>query len=506
MKKTLLILIVGFTTLLASAAAPETSLEIIVGLTPHMPDAERSKQQALLQKFLLADVPNGTRVVVWDAWELRVVCDVQLPRLAYDTPAARVPRVAPALGALKQWFVGLEGRQISAGLKDSSAIAVPQFLQAATVQPAASQRIMIILASPFCLVPNEPSFSMVEMRFPSDGHLNAGDKSIYSIAEKRGRLANTTILWAYGSETVWASQNHRDRVARWWSLFISGQGPNAMLAAFSADVPQVMLAATRANHRAIGEYAINTDDNAVVMHTATSREVPVKIQAHLVPMPEPLPQPVAKPEPSPTATPVAVVVMPLPAPPVALPTRVEEPPPVIALEPEPSVKVVEEAVTTFPIPLEIPKPAFGNVGVAAVWTAAPGTDIDIWCAAKVGLPEARWNKTHVERVRYFRDIRTSQTVNDNTQWRAVWEYAEIEGAEVAEPTVWLNVYSAKGPVRGIVRVQFNGSVVDWPFNFDVTNGNRGRDSNMAARTRSPYWLEIRLAEVFGNANTNSAQK
>jgi hypothetical protein len=484
MRTNILILIVGLSTLSATAAAPEPPQEIIVGLSPFQLTSERAKQQALLQRFVVADCPNGSRIIVWDAWELRVIFDAQLPALRFDTPAARAPRVAPALAALKQWFAGLDGKQTPSGLKDSSIIAVPQFLQAATVQPATRHRTIVIFGSPFCLVPNEPSFSMVETRYPSDAHLNAGDKSIYSITEKRGRLANTVVLWAYGSESVWASQNHREHVARWWSLFIAGQGPNAMLAAFSSDAPQVLLAAARANQRAIGEYAVNVDDTALVMHTAAQREVPVKVQAR------------------PAPAPVAVTVTP-PFAPVTPPTALVEVQP-RAPESKPPVKQVEETVIAIPVPSEIPKPAVGNIGIAAVWNAEPGTDIDLWVAAKPGLPEAYWNRPRVPHVRYARDIRTAQTAKENAQWRAVWEYVEVEGAQVTEPTVWLNVYAARGSVNGIVRVQFDGRVVDCPFQFNVATGNRGRDSNIAARSRSPYWLEIRLEKLFKQTPTEHA--
>jgi len=66
-----------------------------------------------------------------------------------------------------------------------------------------------------------------------------------------------------------------------------------------ADTSQVLLGATRTNHRAISEFVVDPDDAALVMHTAAQREVPVKIQARPAPPPEPAPQPVAKIEPPP---------------------------------------------------------------------------------------------------------------------------------------------------------------------------------------------------------------
>ena len=475
MKTHILVLIALVCATTAFAAAPEASREISIIVSPFQPLAERAQQQTMLQKFILADAPNGAHVVVWDGWALTVVCDAQLPRLAYDSVNARAPRVAAPLATLGRWYASLDGLPAPAGLKDSSAIRVPEGLAAVTARPATGQRTIVILASPFNIVPNEPSFSMLEAHYPSDAHLNAGDKSIYNVADKRGRLTNVVVLWSYATENLWASQNHRQLVSRWWCLYTAGQG--GTLGAFNADTPQIMLAAASANHRAIGEYAMNPD-TALLMHTAAQREVPVGTQPRPAP-PQPAPQPVAMPEPPPA--PVAIVTPP-PTPPV---------PPAPATEPEPTSKPTE-AMPTVSVPIEIPKPAVGNIGIAAVWTAQPGTDVDLWVAAKPGTPEAFWNRMRVPRVTYFRDIRTAQAVKENAQWRAVWEYIEIESAQINEPTCWLNLYAGKGPVRGIVRLQFDGRVVDRPFEFNVTNGNRGRDANFPARSRSPYWQRVNL--------------
>ena len=148
----------------------------------------------------------------------------------------------------------------------------------------------------------------------------------------------------------------------------------------------------------------------------------------------------------------------------------------------------------------------GNIGIAAVWNAEQGTDIDLWVAAKPGLPEAFWDRPNVERVSYFRDIRTSQGVRAETQWQAIWEYCEIQQAQIAEPTVWLNVFAASGPVSGIVRVQFNGRSVDRPFKFAVTNGNRAHDANLAVRGRSPYWQRIDLKEFFPEVTVSTPSR
>lgn len=61
---------------LAAAPAPDPPPEIIVAISPWLPAAEWPKQQALLYHLVVADCPNGSRVIVMDDWELRVICDV----------------------------------------------------------------------------------------------------------------------------------------------------------------------------------------------------------------------------------------------------------------------------------------------------------------------------------------------------------------------------------------------------------------------------------------------
>jgi hypothetical protein len=478
----------------ASAGTPDAAQEIIVALSPHTTAVDCSNHQALLQGFLVADAPNPSRVVVWDAWNLRVISDVQLPRLAYDSPAARARYVTLGLASLKHWCDRLSDNAAASGLKNSGAIKFPEWVQMATAQPAPGRRAIVVLANPF-YISAEPSFSMIEDHYPADEHLNR-TLAQTPYAPRRGLLAGIEVNWAYSHETIWTCEHHRYAVARWWGLWIGAA--NGRLVNFNSDAAQALLAATRTNHSALSEYIANTGDNALVMHTASKREIPLEIQQAPPVPPPPLPvQSVAKPEPTPTpipnvATPAPTVAA-FPAPVDTLPVPAQEP----------TIKSASEAKTLAPMPTEIPIPAMGNIGIAAVWSAESGTDIDLWVAAKPGLPEAYWHRPRVERVHYFRDIRTSQRVKENAQWRQAWEYVEIEKAEINEPTIWLNVYAASGPVNGIIRVQFNGRVVDRPFKFEVGRGNKGLDANHPARGRSPYWQEVKMADFFPDTLTQN---
>ena len=276
----------------ALAAISEPAPEIVLALSPFQPAAERTNQESLLQRFLLRDRPASTHVTIWDGWNLKIICDIPSAPLAYDSPAARAPRLAPAFAAFRQWFKNTGAGGVPAGLENCGAIKIPEWLEAVSAKPATSQRTLVIFASPFALAPREPSYSMVQTRYPGDGHLaRTSIESLYGIADKHGHLANSTILWAYGSENVWASQHHRECVTRFWSMFIANQGPNAMLSAFNSDAPQILQESLRPNHCPLTDFAVNPSDSALVMHVAAEREVPIDLPPV---KPKPSPEPTAQ--------------------------------------------------------------------------------------------------------------------------------------------------------------------------------------------------------------------
>lgn len=335
MKTTAALSIIALTTSLALAAPPQAPREIVVGLSPFQPAAERTNQQCLLQRFLLSECPTSTRVVIWDAWQIQVVSDIQPFRLNYDSPAARAPHLASALAAIGRWSTGIGVRQTPANLKDSAAIRAPQWLEAVAATPATGRRTVVILASPFCIVPDEPTFSMVQTRFPSDAHLGRTTAdSIYGTADKHGHLAQTAVLWAYSSEDLFASQYHRRCISRWWCLYISSQGPNAMLAGFSSDAAQILSHSLSSDLRPVGDFAVDPADNALVMHVASERAIPVQLtQSKPAPMAKVAPLPPVIPPPAlPTTT---TVVLPRRAePPAAQPPQpAPQPKPVLVLPP-----------------------------------------------------------------------------------------------------------------------------------------------------------------------------
>ena len=344
------IIVTIITATLAAVAAPAPTpappSEIAFALSPFQPASDRTNQEALLQRFLLRDRPQSCRVTIWDAYGLKVLCDLPAAPLAFDSPAARAPRLVPALTALRQWATSVAVPGAPAGLENSRAIKVTEWIEAVALRPASGNRVLVICASPFQFVPHEPSFSMVQARYPSDGCLaRPSAENIYGTADKHGHLANTTVLWAYASEDIWASDRHKERISRFWSMFIASQGPNALLARFTSDTPQVLLEALRTDHHLLGEFAINPSDSALVMHVATVRDIPVEVPLPVPPSP---PKPIAQPTP---------VVLPVPATTPVVAPQATTPPPARV------VKVVQV------IPPILPPPALVTLDVRVTDTA-----------------------------------------------------------------------------------------------------------------------------------------
>lgn len=262
---------------IAEGMAQET-VEIHVALSPFTASSQRTSLMPLLQRFVLADCPNGARVVISDAYNLRVIADARLPRLNYDSPAARSPRAAPALLALQQWFRALDGAVIPTGLKDSGAIKFPEWVRSVATQSASGHhRALVVLASPIFLSEREPTFSMVgpnaEPRFPSDGHLTRTlAETPYAVP--RGLLAGIAVNWGYPDEGIWRSDNHRYLVGRWWRLWTKSAG--GQLANFSSDPAQALLKSTQEHQRASDDVTADTSDSALQMHVATERQIPVQ--------------------------------------------------------------------------------------------------------------------------------------------------------------------------------------------------------------------------------------
>ena len=105
---------------------------------------------------------------------------------------------------------------------------------------------MVVFGNPLFL--NEGAdavFSMKDGAVPTDGHLFLDRKfSIYSIAGRERALAGQLFYWGHSGDGVFLDDSHKQRVARFWSVYLKSQ--SATLVSF---LPSLAGAAESAQRR-----------------------------------------------------------------------------------------------------------------------------------------------------------------------------------------------------------------------------------------------------------------
>ena len=480
-----LLTLVLFTTGLR-AAAP---VEVHIGVSPFLTSEQRQAFGRELPNLLLdsAALPTGSRVVIWDAWGLRIVTDLAIPALKFDTQQARATHLAKSFVEIGQWV--RSAPQLESGVPPTLfALKTPELLELISREPSTLRRSVLLLGSPLYLNLTEPTFSMTEARYPGDGHLLAPvSESVFGLAEKTNRLAGTTVHWCFFTEQLWQTELHRTAVTRFWGLFMQGQ--KGILATFGADLPSALANSVRVGMSPCGRFVLDSESDKVEMRTAAPRAIPVWLEKARTETPKAPAIPVAeKPltqivEPAPQRE--VVVAVPAPAP---TPAPVN-PVPAVATPAETPAPV---AVTSVPIiennPLPV-KPGNNTVGIGIIW-AVEGVDLDLYVRAGPGKHELSYRNTTSREGRYYRDYR-----NRNADLE--YEYVELTPTtNMKEVTAWVNYYKGRAAgVAGQLCVHYQGRSYVGQFRLAASSGNHGADS--AKRAASPYWTQIKLTEIVG---------
>jgi len=255
-------------------AAPDSGvLEMTVGVSPFLPAEQKRAVASALTVYLLKTAPMGTHVQLCDAWNLTSIATVDVPVLKLaDAPQARAqqPGFAAALGKLKRWFDSGTSEETNPELKGSAALKTPEWLELISRQPVTGRRTILLVGSPIYMNLSEPSFSMNEARYPSDGHLACKlTESVFGLAEKKNRLIGNSVHWSYLGEQAWENELHRTAVTRFWGLFVGGQA--GTLATFQADLETALVNGVKPNLGPCAPFQIDPADTKPVMRTASVR-------------------------------------------------------------------------------------------------------------------------------------------------------------------------------------------------------------------------------------------
>jgi hypothetical protein len=216
----------------------------IIGLSPHLPNEAKNDVFRRIAALILEDAPLDSSIWIYDALRVQTVAQFEIPNVrAFRSPKTRANQFRVPFQQLREFLA----REPEAAPNHPAAIHLPRFAAFVADHHAARREnvVVILLGSPLHMDSKEPSFSMANGYFPSDGHLSVGrEQSVYGIEGRAEALKNALFYFGYFADP-WISNLHEEKVARFWNLYLQGQG--ARLVSFTGDLPTVFNAARGAN-------------------------------------------------------------------------------------------------------------------------------------------------------------------------------------------------------------------------------------------------------------------
>jgi hypothetical protein len=500
--------VLAFLIAAVSSPAEKTQRHYVIAISSGLPVTQGQAVFAQSMQFLLYQAHPGDRVEFIAAPTGNRLADVVVPE---GTARARANsrEYAGKIGALKHYL----GESGIGDARQVMQLRLPQLLDAlARTRGTPDPITLIVVGLPLHVASNESeaAFDMEKGLTPGDGLVATSiNTSLFGTKERQRQLENVVIHWLTPTDDWPVSDTHRHQVMRFWTVFLGAQG--GVLSTFSADPARVFERAIRGEANAVLAATLDPNDRALVMRPPPvfrlEREAPVESRLEIPsitppskPTPVPVPQAVPNKPPLATSTPQPIVTPKT----TETVTPVQETTDIAPVEiPLPQVPVVDSVSMTKAV-AEIPRAPAGRIGIAVVWEtpngAAAAADVDLYVKARASFDEVYWRHAQGQGAVYFRDVRHAGPQRQGGDWTACWEYVEVKHVQPQDVSVWLNLYSARSAVSGIVRVQHGGRVVDQPFQFAVTRGNRGGDSSLAKRRESPFWQTINISELLAQGD------
>ncbi|MCC6233330.1 MAG: hypothetical protein IT580_11845 [Verrucomicrobiales bacterium] len=215
----------------------------VMALSPYLDASAKEAAFRHVVRFLVTQMPVDSSLTLLDGYRLRTVARILIPdREAFRSEKTRLNQFSDALRETKRFLATNEVRAPAGPLSFGGALRVPQlldFISEHLVPPGREVRV-VLLGSPLYVDDKEPSFSMAAGYFPSDAHLAVTrERSVYGTQERGGCLSRVVVDWGYFGDP-WVSEVHRERVERFWRLFVARQG--GVLRTVATDLPTVFAA------------------------------------------------------------------------------------------------------------------------------------------------------------------------------------------------------------------------------------------------------------------------
>lgn len=245
MKKLLLLLAVSFGILAQAAEAgpsqdrsPNGAVRTIVGISPFLQKEEKDSVFRGIVGHVLEVAPLNSSVWIYDAYHLRTIAQIDVPDVrAFRSSKTRANQFKEPIGRLREFLASEHPQPKVDGLDFDRAIRWPQFLDFVGENLASTSATVnvVLLGSPLHMDAKEAGFSMAKGAFPSDAHIGADrNETVYGLKAREGALAGMRVHQCWFGDP-WISEVHREKVGRFWSLYLERQG--AQLTTFCGDLP-----------------------------------------------------------------------------------------------------------------------------------------------------------------------------------------------------------------------------------------------------------------------------
>jgi hypothetical protein len=214
-----------------TAATNSSPIRYIIGLSPFLEKSVKDDIYRRIIGFLLTDVPLNSSLGIYDGFSLTTITQMEIPNArAFKSGKTRANQFKEQIAKLREFLATDHPKPGNTKLPLAGAIRFPQFLDFAGQNLASTSRpvVLILLGNPLYIDPKEPAFAMVDGYFPSDGHLLASrEKSVFGIKDRARALENISVYFGYSGDP-WVSELHQEKIARFWALYLQGQGSKLM--------------------------------------------------------------------------------------------------------------------------------------------------------------------------------------------------------------------------------------------------------------------------------------
>jgi len=215
-------------------------VQYVVGLSPFFAPQVSDDLFRSMMRLVLEDMPLNSSLWIYDAYHLQTVTQLAVPNnRAFESGRTRANQFSAQIRELKAFLTASSEPPVVTNLVFQNAVRLPQFMDfvGENLNQSNATVVAIVLGSPLYLDEKEPGFSMVDGYFPSDGHLLASrEQSVYGRKGCGRALEGMVVHFGYLGDP-WTSDLHRQKVGRFWNLFLREQG--ARLGSFTADLPTV---------------------------------------------------------------------------------------------------------------------------------------------------------------------------------------------------------------------------------------------------------------------------